>query len=204
MARQIDATARLKARLPATSSSSGSAYSYLQEWLPARGAARGARRARPTSSASAGMVLSYPELPADVLAGAPLQRKAHLPHLQRLHDRAAQRPRLGLLSRSTPSTRAVPTPRGCGGQGSPGQHERRDGADPRHQALAVATAFLALFSIVGFALYGLPFFYDFFVEDLGWTRQQVTSGQRLQQARGRAAVRLPGRDAWSTASVRAA
>ena len=46
----------------------------------------------------------------------------------------------------------------------------------RHQALAVLTAFLALFSIVGFALYGLPFFYDFFVRDLGWTRQQVTSG----------------------------
>jgi sugar phosphate permease len=46
----------------------------------------------------------------------------------------------------------------------------------RHQALAVVTGFLALFSIVGFALYGLPFFYDFFVKDLGWTRQQVTSG----------------------------
>ena len=46
----------------------------------------------------------------------------------------------------------------------------------RDQALAVATAFLALFSIVGFALYGLPRFYPFFVEDLGWTRQQVTSG----------------------------
>jgi MFS family permease len=38
------------------------------------------------------------------------------------------------------------------------------------------TAFLALFSIVGFALYGLPFFYDFMVRDLGWTRAQVTSG----------------------------
>jgi MFS family permease len=53
-------------------------------------------------------------------------------------------------------------------------------ADPeatrRHQALAVTTAFLALFSIVGFALYGLPRFYPFFVEDLHWTRQQVTSG----------------------------
>jgi MFS family permease len=49
------------------------------------------------------------------------------------------------------------------------------------QALAVATAFLALFSIVGFALYGLPFFYDFFVRDLGWTRQQVTSGNALSK-----------------------
>ncbi len=46
----------------------------------------------------------------------------------------------------------------------------------RHQVTAVVTGFLALFSIVGFALYGLPFFYDFFVKDLGWTRQQVTSG----------------------------
>ncbi len=46
----------------------------------------------------------------------------------------------------------------------------------RHQILAVATGFLTLFSIVGFALYGLPFFYDFFVKELGWTRQAVTSG----------------------------
>ncbi len=51
----------------------------------------------------------------------------------------------------------------------------------RNQVLAVATAFLALFSIVGLALYGLPFFYDFFVRDLGWTRQQVTSGNALSK-----------------------
>jgi sugar phosphate permease len=38
------------------------------------------------------------------------------------------------------------------------------------------TAFVALFSIVGVALYGLPFFYDFMVKDFGWSRQQVTSG----------------------------
>jgi sugar phosphate permease len=47
--------------------------------------------------------------------------------------------------------------------------------------LALVTAFLALFSIVGFALYGLPFFYDFMVRDLGWTRQQVTSGNALSK-----------------------
>jgi MFS family permease len=46
----------------------------------------------------------------------------------------------------------------------------------RHQVLAVVTAFLALFAIVGFALYGLPRFYPFYVQELGWTRQQVTSG----------------------------
>jgi MFS family permease len=50
-----------------------------------------------------------------------------------------------------------------------------------HQARALAAAFLALFSIVGFALYGLPFFYDFFVQELGWTRQQVTSGNALSK-----------------------
>jgi MFS family permease len=46
----------------------------------------------------------------------------------------------------------------------------------RDQLLAVVTAFLALFAIVGFALYGLPRFYPYYVQELGWTRQQVTSG----------------------------
>ncbi|HEX2340626.1 MAG TPA: MFS transporter [Vicinamibacterales bacterium] len=46
----------------------------------------------------------------------------------------------------------------------------------RYQTLAVITAFLALFAIVGFALYGLPRFYPFFVQELGWSRRQVTSG----------------------------
>lgn len=44
------------------------------------------------------------------------------------------------------------------------------------QALAAITAFVSLFAIVGLALYGLPFFYDFMVRDFGWTRAQVTSG----------------------------
>ena len=51
----------------------------------------------------------------------------------------------------------------------------------RDQARALAAAFAALFSVVGFALYGLPFFYDYFVQDLGWTRQQVTSGNALSR-----------------------
>jgi sugar phosphate permease len=45
-----------------------------------------------------------------------------------------------------------------------------------HQILAVVTAFLSLFAIVGVALYGLPRFYPFFVQELGWSRAQVTSG----------------------------
>src|SRR5687768_4246337 len=44
------------------------------------------------------------------------------------------------------------------------------------QLFAVGTSFLALFAIVGVALYGLPRFYPFFVQELGWSRQQVTSG----------------------------
>jgi sugar phosphate permease len=69
------------------------------------------------------------------------------------------------------------------GAGVPGAGPAGDDAEERRrsQGLAIATAFLALFSIVGLALYGLPFFYDFFVRDLGWTRQQVTSGNALSK-----------------------
>ncbi len=47
------------------------------------------------------------------------------------------------------------------------------------QTYIVATAFLALFGIVGFAYYGLPFFYDFMVKEYGWSRTIVTSGNAL-------------------------
>src|SRR4029453_11809312 len=50
------------------------------------------------------------------------------------------------------------------------------GVRPRGQLLVALTAFVALFAIVGVALYGLPFFYDFMVQEFGWTRRQVTSG----------------------------
>jgi sugar phosphate permease len=49
------------------------------------------------------------------------------------------------------------------------------------QAQVAATSFLALFAIVGIALYGLPFFYDFLVRDFGWSRAQVTSGNALSK-----------------------
>jgi sugar phosphate permease len=66
--------------------------------------------------------------------------------------------------------------------GSPASPAMSAAAPPeRQRVLAVVTAFLALFSVVGCALYGLPFFYDFFVRDLGWTRQQVTSGNALSK-----------------------
>ena len=43
-----------------------------------------------------------------------------------------------------------------------------------------ATSFFALFAIVGFALYGLPFYYDYMVREFGLTRTQVTSGNALE------------------------
>src|SRR5204862_7788561 len=44
-----------------------------------------------------------------------------------------------------------------------------------------ATAFAALFSVVGLALYGLPLYYDFMVRDFGWSRTMVTSGNALSK-----------------------
>lgn len=47
------------------------------------------------------------------------------------------------------------------------------------QTYILITAFMALFAIVGFALYGLPFFYDFMTKEYGWTRAVVTSGNAV-------------------------
>ncbi|CEF48730.1 unnamed protein product [uncultured bacterium] len=44
-----------------------------------------------------------------------------------------------------------------------------------------ATAFAALFAIVGLALYGLPLYYDFMVRELGWSRTMVTSGNAISK-----------------------
>src|SRR4029077_21255710 len=50
------------------------------------------------------------------------------------------------------------------------------------QAIQVTgTAFLVLFSIVGLALWGLFYYYDFMVQQFGWTRAQVTSGNALSK-----------------------
>lgn len=49
------------------------------------------------------------------------------------------------------------------------------------QVQAAATSFLALFSIVGLALYGLPLYYDHMVREFGWSRTQVTSGNALSK-----------------------
>jgi MFS family permease len=51
-------------------------------------------------------------------------------------------------------------------------------AAQRQVALA---SFVALFAIVGLALYGLPLYYDFMVKEFGWSRTQVTSGNALSK-----------------------
>jgi sugar phosphate permease len=42
-----------------------------------------------------------------------------------------------------------------------------------------ATGFFSLFAIVGISLYGLPFFFDFWAEDFGWSRTTITSGNAI-------------------------
>lgn len=49
----------------------------------------------------------------------------------------------------------------------------------RAQTYVIITAFFSLLAIVGFALYGLPFFYDFYIKEFGWSRTVVTSGNAL-------------------------
>src|SRR5262245_54577815 len=49
------------------------------------------------------------------------------------------------------------------------------------QDYTALTSFVALFSIVGLALYGLPFYYDFMVKEFGWSRAQVTSGNAISK-----------------------
>jgi sugar phosphate permease len=49
------------------------------------------------------------------------------------------------------------------------------------QIQVAVTSYFSLFAIVGLALYGLPFYYDFMVREFGWSRTQVTSGNALSK-----------------------
>ncbi len=72
VARHIEATARLKSEFKHLVFV-GSAYSYLQEWLPHVGQ-RVLREARADFVGLGRVILAYPDLAADVLAGRPLRR----------------------------------------------------------------------------------------------------------------------------------
>ncbi len=92
VARQIAVTAILTREFPDLVVV-GSAYSYLQDWLPH--VAQAVVRAGGAQFVGLGrMVLSYPDLPADVLAGRPLHRKL----VCRTFSDCTTGPRNGLVS----------------------------------------------------------------------------------------------------------
>ena len=90
--RQIDAAREAKGAVPAAVMI-GSAYSYLQEWLPQ--VAQAVVRQGWIDGVGLGrMVLSYPQLPADTLAGRPMRTRK----LCRTFSDCTTAPRRGLRS----------------------------------------------------------------------------------------------------------
>jgi 2,4-dienoyl-CoA reductase-like NADH-dependent reductase (Old Yellow Enzyme family) len=92
VARQLSVAAQLKRHRPDLILV-GTGYSYLQEWLP--NVAQAAVREGSIDSVGIGrMALAYPEIVADTLAGAPLQRK----RICRTFSDCTTGPRNGLVS----------------------------------------------------------------------------------------------------------
>ena len=92
VARQIAVAAEMKRHAPRLAVV-GSGYSYLQEWLPNVGQAV-VRTGGADFIGLGRMALSYPEMPADVLAGRPLRRK----QICRTFSDCTTAPRNGLAS----------------------------------------------------------------------------------------------------------
>jgi NADPH2 dehydrogenase len=92
VARQVEVVARLKRWFPQLVFV-GSAYSYLQEWLP-HVAQHNVRCGLVDIVGLGRIALSYPELPADVLSGAPLRRNLFC----RTFSDCTTGPRMGLVS----------------------------------------------------------------------------------------------------------
>lgn len=92
VARQLAATAEISARHPALTVI-GAGYSYLQDWVPQ--VAQAVVAGGGASMVGLGrMVLSYPDLAADVLAGAPMQTRL----VCRTFSDCTTAPRNGLVS----------------------------------------------------------------------------------------------------------
>jgi NADPH2 dehydrogenase len=92
VARQFDVTAKLKAAAPDLLFV-GSGYTYLQEWLPQVGQAVVAKGMADFVGLGR-MVLSYPDLPADVIAGREVQFK----RICRTFSDCTTAPRNGIVS----------------------------------------------------------------------------------------------------------
>lgn len=92
VARQINATAQLKLQHPELFFV-GSGYTYLQDWLP--NVAEAVVRTEMADSIGLGrMVLSYPDLPADILSGTAMPRKK----ICRTFSDCTTAPRNGIVS----------------------------------------------------------------------------------------------------------
>jgi 2,4-dienoyl-CoA reductase-like NADH-dependent reductase (Old Yellow Enzyme family) len=92
VARQINTVARLKRKFPDLAIT-GTGYSYLQEWLP-NVAQHVVREGMADFVGLGRMALAYPDMPADVLAGRPLQRRK----ICRTISDCTTAPRHGLVS----------------------------------------------------------------------------------------------------------
>ena len=92
VARQIEAVRQIKAACP-DARITGSAFSALQDWLPNVGQAA-VRRGFCDFVGLGRMVLAYPELPSDVLAGRAIQRK----RICRTFSDCTTAPRNGMVS----------------------------------------------------------------------------------------------------------
>lgn len=92
VARQIDVVRQIKQQFPEMIVV-GSGYSYLQEWLP-HVASAGVARGGVDCVGIGRMALSYPHLPADLLAGRTLERK----RICRTFSDCTTAPRNGLIS----------------------------------------------------------------------------------------------------------
>lgn len=92
VARQISVAAELKSKFPGMLFV-GSGYSYLQEWLP-HVAQAAVREGRIDFVGLGRMILSYPQLPQDVLMGNEMQRKLFC----RTFSDCTTAPRNGIIS----------------------------------------------------------------------------------------------------------
>ena len=92
VARQINVAAELKSHAP-TLACVGSGYSYLQDWIP--NVAQAAVRTQMIDFVGLGRsTLSYPDFPADILAGRPPMRN----HVCRTFSDCTTAPRKGMVS----------------------------------------------------------------------------------------------------------
>ena len=92
VARQISVVSKLKQAHP-NLLFVGSGYSYLQDWLP-NVAQNVVRNGKADLVGLGRMILSYPDMPADILAGKPLQRN----RICRTFSDCTTAPRHGLIS----------------------------------------------------------------------------------------------------------